>query len=233
MFIFNSELTKARLLVRYKRFLADVVLENGEQITVHCPNTGAMTGCQKKGALVYLSRSSNPKRKYLYTWEYYVDKAGKLVCVNTSNANRVIAGALKQKIIPEFAQYDKITSEQRVLDSRIDFMLTDASQQTCYLEVKSVTLAKQSTAYFPDTQTKRGLKHCNDLAMLSQQGYSANLLFCVVREGIEQFKIAEHIDPNYAQAVRDAINKGVNVLCYACQLSQSGIALTKKISIIK
>ncbi|MFT4652804.1 MAG: sugar fermentation stimulation protein A [Patiriisocius sp.] len=232
MFSFSSALTQAVLIKRYKRFLADVILPSGETTTVHCPNTGAMTGCCDPHSTVYLSESTNPKRKYKYTWEYAVDPSGHKICINTNNANKVVKSALERHHILQVGQYGTIIPEQKYNDSRIDFLLQEDGHPDCYLEVKSVTLAANSLAMFPDTVTKRGQKHCYELANLSKQGFQAKLLFCVMRESITQFKIADSIDPDYAVSVEFAAAQGVEILCYACVLSETNISLSHQIPII-
>lgn len=231
MHAFSSALTQAKLIKRYKRFLADVQLSGGEVITVHCPNTGAMTGCDDPGSLVYLSKSANPKRKYQYTWEYATDPKGNKICINTNNANKVVKEALLQHHISELSQYSHILPEQKVNNSRIDFLLQEDGMPDCYVEVKSATLAQDNIAMFPDTVTKRGQKHCYELAEIAQQGIRAALLFCVMREAVDQFKIAQSIDPDYASAINFAQSHGVEVLCYACDLGLDGIRLTHPILI--
>ncbi|MFT6269023.1 MAG: sugar fermentation stimulation protein A [Alphaproteobacteria bacterium] len=232
MFSFSSALTQAVLIKRYKRFLADVILPSGETITVHCPNTGAMTGCCDPHSIVYLSESDNPKRKYKYTWEYAVDATGNKICVNTNNANKVVKSALQNHHISQVGQYGTIIPEQKYNDSRIDFLLQEDGYPDCYLEVKSATLATNNLGMFPDTVTKRGQKHCYELAQISKQGFQAKLLFCVMRESITQFKIADSIDPDYATSVEYAVAEGVELLCYACELSETNISLSHQIPII-
>jgi sugar fermentation stimulation protein A len=232
MFTFSSALTQATLVKRYKRFLADVIMPSGEQITVHCPNTGAMTGCCDPHSIIYLSTSNNPKRKYRYTWEYATDQFGNKICINTNNANKVVLAALKAHRLTEVSQYSHILPEQKVNNSRIDFLLQEDGISDCYLEVKSVTLAEGSTGMFPDTVTTRGQKHCYELAQLSQEGIKAVLLFCIMREAISEFKIAESIDPDYAKAVKYAQTQGVEVVCYGCKLDMDGIQIMQPISIL-
>jgi sugar fermentation stimulation protein A len=197
-----------------------------------------MTGCKDTNSLVYLSKSDNPKRKYEYTWEYAsassinINGSPHKICVNTNKANKVVLDALKKHNIAELADYSTIRPEQKVNNSRIDFLLQGDGLPDCYLEVKSVTLAHGQTAMFPDTVTTRGQKHCYELAQLSKQGLQAKLLFCVMRESITQFKIAHHLDPDYAKAVKFAVEQGVEVLCYGCELDLLGIKLTHKIEFI-
>lgn len=232
MFSFSSALTQAILLKRYKRFLADVILPNGELETVHCPNTGAMTGCCDANSIIYLSESNNLKRKYRYTWEYATDANNNKICINTNNANKVIKSALSHHSIDELSRYGTVIPEQKVGNSRIDFLMQENGLRDCYIEVKSVTLAVDTLGMFPDTVTKRGQKHCYELAALSQQGFQAKLLFCVMRENITQFKIADSIDPDYARAVEQAMADGVEVLCYGCDLTLTNISVSNKIPII-
>jgi sugar fermentation stimulation protein A len=232
MFSFSSALTPAVLIKRYKRFLADVILPSGEQVTVHCPNTGAMTGCCDKDSVIYLSESNNPKRKYRYTWEYATDANNNKICINTNNANKVIKSAFAHHRIRELSQYGTVIPEKKVGNSRIDFLLQEDGLADCYVEVKSATLALETLGMFPDTVTKRGQKHCYELADLSQQGFQAKLLFCVMRENITQFKIADSIDPDYAKAVEQAMADGVDVLCYGCDLTLKNISVSQKIPII-
>jgi sugar fermentation stimulation protein A len=191
-----------------------------------------MTGCRDPNSVVYISQSNNPKRKYKYTWEYATDSNNNKICINTNNANKVIKSALADNKITEVSQYDIVIPEQKVGKSRIDFLLQENSHSDCYLEVKSATLAKDALGMFPDTVTKRGLKHCYELSALSQRGFHAKLLFCVMREGITQFKIADSIDPDYAKAVEQAVENGVELLCYGCELSLTNISVSHKIPII-
>ena len=235
MFQFSSALTQALLIKRYKRFLADVTLPSGEVVTVHCPNTGAMTGCQDPGSIIYLSESSNLKRKYKYTWEYASDKNGNKICVNTNNANKVVEAALNAHNISSLGHYSGVKREQKYNNSRIDFLLQEDGFPDGYLEVKSVTLQdtdNHSIAMFPDTVTTRGQKHCYELAELQQRGYRATLLFCVMLENVTHFTLANNIDSEYAKAVAFAQRHGVDVIAYICDLNLSYIKLSHQIPII-
>ncbi|MBT1452165.1 DNA/RNA nuclease SfsA [Glaciecola sp. XM2] len=231
MYRFTSALIRGRLIKRYKRFLADVMLENGDVITAHCPNTGAMTGCAHEGVEVYLSQSNNPKRKYAYTWEYSSDLDGNKIGVNTANANRIVKSAIANKQISEFAHYSQCFAETKFGDSRIDFMLQEDGAPDAYIEVKSVTLAHNTTAMFPDTVTKRGTKHCHELVEIIRQGHRAALLFCIQRENITDFKVAKDIDPKYFEAFEYAQKNGVEILVYTCKMTQIGVELKAKVAI--
>jgi sugar fermentation stimulation protein A len=231
MYRFTSSLIRGRLVKRYKRFLADVILDSGEQITVHCPNTGAMTGCDLVDSVVFLSKSDNPKRKYAFTWEYSTDANGHRIGINTANANRVVKDALLNKRIPELSHYATVLPEQAYGDSRIDFMLSEDGAPDAYLEVKSVTLAKEQTAMFPDTVTSRGRKHCETLADIAKAGHLAFLFFCIQREGVNNFRIADEIDPKYAQSIEYAKENGVTVLAYSCEMQSTGIEIGEKVTL--
>lgn len=205
------------LLRRYKRFLADIRLPNDEEITLHCPNTGAMTGCANIGDKVWFSTSDNPKRKYAHTWELTETQAGDLICVNTQRANQLVAEALSQKWIVELTDYDEMLPEQKYGEenSRIDFLLKTQGLTDCFVEVKSTTLlTEQGVGMFPDAKTERGQKHLRELTLLTRQGQKSAILFAVLHSGIHTFKVARQIDPKYAELLTLAQQQGVQVLTY-------------------
>jgi len=228
---FESPLVEAVLIKRYKRFLADVKLNNGDSLTVHCPNTGSMTNCAQPGWKVLLSESANEKRKYAHTWEMAINDKGHWIGVNTNNANKIVKAALQKRKIIELAEYNQITPEYRVGDSRIDFLIQGDGMPDCYVEVKSMTLCENSLGLFPDAVTQRGTKHVNELANLVKLGHRAVLLFCAQHSGISHFNIASHIDENYAVAVAEAQKVGVEVICYGCNFSIDFIELAQSIPI--
>lgn len=210
-------LSSGILIQRYKRFLADVQLPNGEKITVHCPNTGAMTGCANAGDTVWFSTSDNPKRKYAYTWELTQTQAGDFICVNTQRANQLVAEALSHKWIRELADYDNILPEQKYGEekSRIDFLLKQQGLADCFVEVKSTTLLTENgVGMFPDAKTERGQKHLRELIAIAQQGQQAVIFFAVLHTGITQFEVAKQIDPKYAELFNQARQNGVLALSY-------------------
>ena len=216
-------LSHGRLLRRYKRFLADIQLENGEQITIHCPNTGAMTGCANEGDRVWFSTSDNPKRKYAHTWELTETQAGDFICVNTQRANQLVQEALEQQWITELSNYTKMLPEQKYGEenSRIDFLLKNDHQPDCFVEVKSTTLLTENgIGMFPDAKTERGQKHLRELTTITQNGQQAVIFFAILHTGIQQFEVAKQIDPKYAELFEQAIHKGVKVLCYKAEMQQ-------------
>ncbi|MCG1033666.1 DNA/RNA nuclease SfsA [Bacillus amyloliquefaciens] len=224
---FTPPLQPATLIQRYKRFLADVVTPNGETLTLHCPNTGAMTGCATPGDTVWYSTSSNIKRKYPHTWEITQTAEGEYICVNTLRANQLVKEAISLDFIPELRGYNLLKSEVKYgsESSRIDFMLQADDRPECYIEVKSVTLAEKDNGYFPDAVTLRGQKHLRELMSVAAAGKRAVLLFAVLHSAIGRFSPARHIDLKYAQLLNEAQKQGVEVLVYKAELSADNITL--------
>ena len=224
---FTPPLQPATLIQRYKRFLADVVTPNGETLTLHCPNTGAMTGCATPGDTVWYSTSSNIKRKYPHTWEITQTADGEYICVNTLRANQLVKEAISLDFIPELRGYNTLKSEVKYgsESSRIDFMLQADDRPECYIEVKSVTLAEKDNGYFPDAVTLRGQKHLRELMSVAAAGKRAVLLFAVLHSAIGRFSPARHIDLKYAQLLNEAQKQGVEVLVYKAELSADNITL--------
>ena len=173
-------LQSAKLIRRYKRFLTDIELPNGEVITIHCANTGAMTGCGEKGDIVWYSHSDSQTRKYPHSWELTQLANGQLVCINTHRSNQLVFEALQNKQIKELAMYDEIYPEVKYGEenSRIDFLLKGEGLPDCYVEVKSITFVKGTLGMFPDAVTTRGQKHVRELLAMKKQGHRAVVLFC-------------------------------------------------------
>ncbi len=227
-------LIKATLLRRYKRFLADVLLENGEEVTVHCPNTGAMTGCDISGSTVWLSRSDNPKRKYPFTWEC-IELEGSWVCIHSALANRVVAEALESRAIAELGEYCTFRREVKLSSgSRVDFLLnSSAKAPETFVEVKSVTLHMGGgVGAFPDAVSLRARRHIEELIALRQQGLGAVLFFAVMHSCIDRVSAARHIDPDYADLLSAAHSAGVEVLAYAVSINQAGISIDRALPVL-
>ncbi|MDF7823118.1 DNA/RNA nuclease SfsA [Pontiellaceae bacterium B12227] len=219
------------LIRRYKRFLADVELEDGSVITAHCPNTGRMTTCAEPGWRVALSDSNNPKRKYRYTWEL-VHNGDCWICVNTGRANEMAAEAVSKGWIPELAGYDEVIREQKFGNSRFDLLLKKG-EDLCYVEVKNVTLIAEDGAYaFPDAVTERGRKHLNELIEVVKAGHRAAMLFVIPRSDGTGFRAAHEIDPNYAEALKAAAAAGVELHAWQAEVTPEELKLTENITLI-
>lgn len=236
--IFSPALQEARLIKRYKRFLADVRLADGSQTTIHCPNTGSMRNCAPPGARVWFSESTNKTRKYPYTWELVeVDDRYK-VGINTGRANALVKEALRDDVIVQLRAYATIKGEVRYGDegSRIDFLLTGHAEdpaQHCYVEVKSVTLGLGSgLGAFPDAVTQRGVKHLRELMLMKEEGHRAVLLFCVQHEGIERVRAAHEIDPEYAALLERVHRAGVEVYAYRARIDTQAITLCEQVPVL-
>jgi sugar fermentation stimulation protein A len=233
---FSQPLIEGRLLKRYKRFLADVELTNGDVITAHTANTGAMTGCSAPGSRVWLSLSDNPKRKYPHSWEIVEVAPGVLCGINTLLSNHLLAEAIAAGQIPELSGYARIRREvpygkER---SRIDLLLEPAAPEKsppCYVEVKNVTLANHGVALFPDAVTARGTKHLRELISVVEQGARAVIFYCVQRNDCTEFRPADAIDPLYGETLREALVQGVEAMAYQADVSPVGIALTKSLPV--
>lgn len=230
---FTTSLVKGHLIKRYKRFLADVELENGSIVTAHCPNTGAMTGCAEPGFEVWLRHSDDPKRKLAYTWELARNFDGHWIGVNTHNANKLCTEAIQANKIASLNGYQQLATEKRYgkENSRIDILLSNPDGAQCFIEVKSVTLLRDQNGLFPDAKTPRGAKHLRELIETKQQGNRAVLLFCVQHTGIKTVGIADDIDHKYATLFHQAVEAGVEVLAYGCQMSQEKIELNQELEV--
>jgi len=228
-------LQKAVLIRRYKRFLADVELASGEVITVHCPNTGAMTGCAQPGCEVWLSTSASKTRKYAQTWELVETQYG-MACIHSAKANKVVREALDAQRIEELRGYANITAEVKYgTGSRIDFLLegrADAAPQSrAYVEVKSVTLCGEAgQGLFPDAVSDRGRKHIQELQSVARQaGVRGVLLFCVMHNGIDRVSAARHIDSAYSETLEEAMQAGVEVLACRAHVGVEAVEITESL----
>ncbi len=227
-----APLIPGRLLRRYKRFLADIVLDGGEETTVHCPNPGRMLGLNETGLRVWLSRAPGRKRRLPLTLEL-VEADGGLVGINTLHPNRLVEEAVRAGDIPELAHYDLIRREVAYGEGcRIDLLLRGDGRPDCYVEVKNVHLRRTGGAEFPDAVTARGARHLRELAKRVAAGQRAVLVYVVQRTDCPDFAVAADIDPTYAAAFRAALAAGVEALCHDCRISLDELRLAGPLPIL-
>lgn len=225
--VLPQPLVAGRLVRRYKRFLADVELEDGSLVTAHTPNTGSMQQCAVPGQQVLLSKSDNPKRKLAWSWEL-VRVNEHWVDINTHRANRVVEEALRDNVLRCFQNYS-VRPEFPFAESRIDFML-EGDKEKVLLEVKNVTLCCQpGVACFPDAVTTRGQKHLRDLMLAKEQGWRAVIFFLVQRGDAQTFSPADEIDAEYGRLLREAVSCGVEALAYRTLVSSESSRVDQQI----
>ena len=227
---FPDPLIRGTLIRRYKRFLTDVTLENGDVVVAHCANPGSMLSVNDEGAEVWLSPARNPERKLRYTWELIRIGDG-LVGINTAHPNGLIEEAVQAGAIAELTGYANLRREVKYgKNSRIDLLLEDDARPDCYVEVKNVTMrrgtAPDSPAEFPDSVTSRGTKHLVELSDMVAEGKRAVMVYLVQREDCPRFTIAADIDPTYAETLTQAMANGVEAICYGCRMSPEGVEVT-------
>lgn len=234
---FPEALTRGRLVRRYKRFLSDVEIEGADgpvEVVAHCANPGSMLGLAEPGSTVWLLPNRNPTAKLDWRWEL-TDAGGSLVCINTARANTVVGEALAGKLVPELSAYGTVRPEVKYgASSRIDFLLEQDGLPPAYVEVKSVTLRRPdgvdpSAAEFPDSVTKRGAKHLDELVSMGEAGARPVMLFLVQRCDCTHIRPAADIDPVYAASLKAAASKGVEVLCFEADVSLEGITFGRSL----
>lgn len=232
---FHPPLAEGRLVRRYKRFLADIVLPGGDALTIHCPNTGSMKHCGEPGARIWFSTAANRQRKYPHTFELVEVAEGAVAGINTARANQLVGEALENGVISELQGYGRIRRECRYgrESSRIDFLLeAHPDRPDCYVEVKNVTLGMgNGLGLFPDAVTTRGTRHLRELLEVVRAGHRAVLLFCVQHSGIERVAPAQAIDPGYAEALRTAARAGVEIVAYRAELGPDEIRLVRPVPV--
>ncbi|MDH5444671.1 MAG: DNA/RNA nuclease SfsA [Gammaproteobacteria bacterium] len=229
----DPPLFPATLIKRYKRFLADVRLDDGTELTVHTPNTGSMLGCAEPGMRILLRDTQNPKRKYLYSWEMSETADGTKIGVNTGLSNQLVSEAIENGAIDTLRGYDSIQTEVKYgqENSRIDLLLS-GKQGKCYIEIKNVTAAdKNGLAIFPDAVTQRGTKHLRELRAMVEQGHRAVIFFSIQRQDITGFRPAWEIDPLYAKTLKEVLCQGVEVMAWQARVEPSEVVLVKSVPI--
>ena len=232
---FPDPLIPGRLIRRYKRFLTDVELKDGEVVVAHCANSGSMLSVKEPGSEVWLSPARNPDRKLRYTWEL-IRVGDTLVGINTTLPNKIVEEAIQQGKIPELGGYETLRREVKYgKNSRIDILLEDPARPACYVEVKNVTLRRGledgDPVEFPDSVTTRGTKHLVELSDMVAQGHRSVMVYLVQREDAETFTIAGDIDPDYKAALQKAMEAGVEIVCYDCALDTDRIEVSKPVKL--
>ncbi len=233
---FDTPLIPARLIKRYKRFLADVEMADGTVITVHTPNTGAMTGCSEPGSRIWLRDTNNPKRKYRYSWEMTENSAGVRVGVHTGLTNSLVSEAIEGGIVAELQGYASIRQEVKYgrEGSRIDLLLQGhATLPDCYVEIKNVTTCDEhGRGYFPDAISTRASKHLRELVHVVESGERAVIFFCVQREDVTLVRPADEIDAVYGETLRQALAAGVEAIAYRAAVSPQSIILNTALPVV-
>lgn len=224
---FQTPLEPATLIRRYKRFLADIRLEDGREVTAHCANPGSMMGLAEPGSRIWVEPNDDPKKKLKYGWRLVDHGNGHFTGVDTALPNRALKAALAAGAIPELAAYDTVLPEQKYGEnSRVDFLLRGADLPDAYVEVKSVTLSRQKgLAEFPDSVTARGARHLRDLAEMVHAGHRAVLFYLVQRTDCTTVTVAADIDHVYAEALVMARLAGVEVLAYDCAITPQEVRI--------
>ena len=230
---FQTDLVPARLIRRYKRFLADCVLEDGTEVTAHCANPGSMMGLAVEGMRIWLEPNDDPKKKLKYGWRLVDHENGHFTGVDTSIPNRALKAALMAREVATLAHYPLVRPEVKYGEnSRVDFLLSGDGLPDCYVEVKSVTLCRTAgLAEFPDSVTARGAKHLAELARVAQAGHRAVLLYLVQRTDCKTVTMAADIDPTYAAAHAAATLAGVETLCIGTHISPQEITLAAPLAL--
>lgn len=227
MIQFKQELVHGTLMKRYKRFLADVKLDDGSEVTAHCTNSGSMKSCLENGAEVYLTPVNDPKRKTKFTWEM-IKINNEWVGINTSNPNIIAYNSIRDELIPELIGYSKVQREVKYGDSRFDIYCENENEK-CFVEVKNVTLKEGEYALFPDAVTTRGLKHLNTLIKVKESGFRAVMLYVIQRSDVKIFAPAVDIDPEYARTLKIAYKTGVEIIPVQAKVTPTEISLVKRL----
>jgi sugar fermentation stimulation protein A len=231
---FTQTLISGRLVRRYKRFLADVILDgDGSEITAHCANPGSMLGLNAPGSRVYLSRSDNPARKLPLSWEL-IEADGVLVGISTAHPNRLVEEAILAGSVPGLSGYPQLRREVKYgVNSRIDILLEAPDRPRCYVEVKNVHLMRQpGLAEFPDSVTARGAKHLRELSDMVREDHRAVMVYLVQRPDCDRLAMASDIDPAYAEALVEARAAGVEVIAIGCSVTPEAIWVNRVVEVV-
>lgn len=230
---FARPLLRGRLVRRYKRFFADVLLDDGRAVTAHCPNPGAMLGLVAPGLPVWVEPNDDPRRSLRFGWRLVELAAGGWVGIDASLPNRVVAEGLAAGRAPALAGYDDFRPETRYgTASRVDFLAVGPGLPPAYVEVKNVHFSRTpGLAEFPDCVTARGAKHLRELAAMVAEGARSVVLYLVQRTDCDRMRVAADLDPAYAAAVTAARAAGVEAVAHLADLSASGVSLGREIPV--
>ncbi len=226
---FQQKLVHGTLIKRYKRFLADVKLDDGKVVVAHCTNSGTMKSCLENDAEVYLTPVNDPARKTKFTWEM-IKINGDWVGINTGNPNKLAFEAISEGKIPGLENYTNVQREVKFGDSRFD-VFAENTHEKCFVEVKNVTMKEGKYALFPDAVTTRGQKHLKTLEQVKAQGMRAVMLYIVQRSDVEIFAPAIEIDPEYAKKLKSAVNAGVEVIVMQTRITPEKIELIRQLPV--
>ena len=227
---FESKLIPGRLIKRYKRFLADVLLEDDSVVVAHCTNTGSMLSCIEEGARVFLSPAKDPKRKTRFTWEM-IEINNSWIGINTSIPNQLVFEAVRDQEIPQLIGYNFVKREVKFGDSRFD-VYAENEKEKCFIEVKNVSMKVGDSALFPDSVTTRGRKHLETLIKVKEEGIRAVMVYVIQRMDVNSFGPARHIDPDYANALHKAQKAGVEIIALQAEVSPEGIRIVNELPFI-
>jgi sugar fermentation stimulation protein A len=227
---FDSKLISGRLIKRYKRFLADVELDDGSIITAHCTNSGSMKTCIEEGAPVLLSHSDNPNRKTAYTWEMIFIN-NNWIGINTMMPNKIVFDAVQDNQVEKLSGYTNVQREVKFEDSRFDIFAENVHEK-CFIEVKNVTMKDGDYALFPDAVTTRGKKHLDTLIKVKKQGMRAVMVYIVQRMDVSKFSAAKVIDPEYDRALRNAVKNGVEVIAVQVEAKPDSIEISRELPVV-
>ncbi|MGM0530345.1 MAG: DNA/RNA nuclease SfsA [Bacteroidota bacterium] len=223
---FQTKLVHGKLIRRYKRFLADVELDNGQKVIAHCTNSGSMKSCLQEGAEVYMTPVNDPNRKTRFTWEM-IKIRGSWVGINTNIPNTLAYEAVKNGGINRLKGYDKVQREVTYGDSRFDLYLENEHEK-CFVEVKNVTMKSGKYGLFPDAVTKRGKKHLQSLMRVKNEGMRAVMLYVVQRTDVEIFGPARDIDPEYSRTLKEAYEEGVEIIPVQTKVTPGRIEILRE-----
>jgi sugar fermentation stimulation protein A len=230
---FPTPLLPARLIRRYKRFLADCRLADGREVTAHCPNPGSMLGLAEPGTRIWLEPNDDPRKKLKFGWRLVEHESGHFTGIDTALPNRALRAALEARQIAPLAAYGRVRPEVPCgAASRIDFLLTGDGLPDAWVEVKSVTLCRRpGLAEFPDSVTARGTRHLAELAEIARNGHRALMLYLVQRTDCTGFALASDIDPAYAAAFDAARAQGVDVLVFGTHISPESVTVGQALAV--